>query len=161
MKLSWFECRFLANKLQELVDERKVTPSERRHCDNLIPLFKRLAETPHSPDGRERDMDVPLETQLDEKIAELVNLEAEVEKKTDNLDKTIAYLAKDTWAQIYCVLKIFLVFSLLGSVLYTIAYTVPKEWAIWAPIPLASVLAIVELFDKFLSKWFHSHWKNK
>lgn len=64
MKLSWFECRFLANKLQELVDERKVTPSERRHCDNLIPLFKRLAETPHSPDGRERDMEVPLETQF-------------------------------------------------------------------------------------------------
>lgn len=161
MKLSWFECRFLADKLQELANEHKLKPSERHHCDNLIPLFKRLSDTPHSPDGRERDMEVPLETKLDEKIAKLDNLEAEVEKKTDNLDKTLAYLAKDTWAQIYCILKIFLVFSLLGSVLYTIAYTVPKEWAIWAPIPLAALLAIVELFDKFLSKWFHSHWKNK
>lgn len=161
MKLSWFECRFLAKKLQEIAKDPKATDYERLKCSELLPLFKRIADAPHGPDGRERDTEVPLETQLDEKIAELVNLKAEVEKKTDNLDKTIAYLAKDTWAQIYCVLKIFLVFSLLGSVLYTIAYTVPKEWAIWAPIPLAVLLAIVELFDKFFSKWFHGHWKNK
>lgn len=126
MKLSWFECRFLANKLQELVDERKVTPSERRHCDNLIPLFKRLAETPHSPDGRERDMEVPLETQLDEKIAELVNKENKAQEKIDLMEKIRANMTKVFWDYFFLTIKVVLIFTLLGATLYTIAHLVPK-----------------------------------
>lgn len=159
MKLSWFECRFLANKLQELVDERKVTPSERRHCDNLIPLFKRLAETPHSPDGRERDMEVPLETQLDEKIAELVNKENKAQEKIDLMEKIRANMTKVFWDYFFLTIKVVLIFTLLGATLYTIAHLVPKEWAIWAPLPIAAGLAFWEWCGSIFNRWYHGHWK--
>ena len=159
MKLSWFECRFLANKLQELVDERKVTPSERRHCDNLIPLFKRLAETPHSPDGRERDMEVPLETQLDEKIAELVNKENKAQEKIDLMEKIRANMTKVFWDYFFLTIKVVLIFTLLGATLYTIAHLVPKEWAIWAPLPIAAGLAFWEWGGSIFKRCYHGHWK--
>ena len=159
MKLSWFECRFLANKLQELVDERKVTPSERRHCDNLIPLFKRLAETPHSPDGRERDMEVPLETQLDEKIAELVNKENKAQEKIDLMEKIRANMTKVFWDYFFLTIKVVLIFTLLGASLYTIAHLVPKEWAIWAPLPIAAGLAFWEWCGSTFKRWYRGHWK--
>lgn len=159
MKLSWFECRFLANKLQELVDERKVTPSEQRHCDNLIPLFKRLAETPHSPDGRERDMEVPLETQLDEKIAELVNKENKAQEKIDLMEKIRANMTKVFWDYFFLTIKVVLIFTLLGATLYTIAHLVPKEWAIWAPLPIAAGLAFWEWCGSIFKRWYRGHWK--
>lgn len=87
MKLSWFECRFLAKKLQEIAKDPNATDYERLKCSELLPLFKRIADVHHSPDGRERNMEVPLKTQLDEKIAELVSLEIKIDKKTDTLEK--------------------------------------------------------------------------
>lgn len=159
MKLSWFECRFLAKKLQEIAKDPKATDYERLKCSELLPLFKRLADAPHSPDGRERDMEVPLETQLDEKIAELVSQENKAQEKIDLMEKIRANMTKGLWDYFFLTIKVVLIFTLLGASLYTIAHLVPKEWAIWAPLPIAAGLAFWEWCGSIFKRWYRGHWK--
>lgn len=159
MKLSWFECRFLAKKLQEIAKDPNATDYERLKCSELLPLFKRIADVHHSPDGRERDMEVPLETQLDEKIAELVNLEIKIDKKTDTLEKVYLNATKPFWMFFIDLVKLILSLSAVCAICYTISKVIPQEWAIWMPIPIIAILGVVYLVQMYYESWHHSHWK--
>lgn len=159
MKLSWFECRFLAKKLQEIAKDPNATDYERLKCSELLPLFKRLADAPHSLDGRERDMEVPLETQLDEKIAELVSLESKIDKKTDTLEKVYVNATKPFWMFFIDLVKLTLSISFACAICYTISKVVPQEWAIWMPIPIVALLGVWYLVQMYYESWLHGHWK--
>lgn len=159
MKLSFFECEFLAQTLEKTAKDPDLTPWKKKCCDDLLQIFKPIAERRHDPDGRSRNIDIDLENQIDEKIAEMVCQENKAQEKIDLMEKIRANFTKVFWDYLFMTIKIVLIFTLLGSALYTIAHLVPKEWAIWAPLPIAAALAFWELCGSWFSRWYHGHWR--
>lgn len=159
MKLSYFECEFLAKTLESTAKNPNLAPWERRCCADLLQIFKPISERPHDPDGWSKNIDIDFEHQIDEKIAEMVCQENKAQEKIDLMEKIRANFTKVFWDYFFMTIKIVLIFTLLGSALYTIAHLVPKEWAIWAPLPIAAAMAFWELCGSWFSRWYHGHWR--
>lgn len=159
MKLSYFECQFLAKTLEKTAKDPNLATYEKQYCSSLLQIFKPISERDHDPDGRPRDIDVDFENQIDEKIADLVNQETKAQEKIDLMEKVRANVTREVWQYFFMTVKIVLIFSLLGAILYTIAHLVPKEWAVWAPLPVVAILAIWELLGSIFDRWYHGHWR--
>lgn len=104
-------------------------------------------------------MEVPLETQLDEKIAELVSLETKIDKKTDTLEKVYVNTMKPIVMFFIDLVKLILSMSAVCAICYTISKVIPQEWAIWMPIPIIAILGVVYLVQMYYESWHHGHWK--
>lgn len=159
MKLSYFECKFLAETLEKTAKNPRLSDYQKQYCSRLLQIFKPISERYHSPDGRPRDIDVDFENQIDEKIAELVNQETKAQEKIDLMEKVRANVTREVWQFFFMTIKIVLIFSFLGAILYTIAHLVPKEWAIWSPLPIAAILAIWVLLGNIFDRWYNGHWR--
>lgn len=159
MKLSYFECQFLAKTLEKTAKNPNLSSWEKQYCSGLLQIFKPISERSPTPSGMPRDVDIDLENQIDEKIASLVRQENKAQEKIDLMEKIRANFTKDIWDYFFMTLKIVLIFTLLGSALYTIAHLVPKEWAIWSPLPIAAALAFWELCGSWFRRWYKGHWR--
>lgn len=161
MRLSYFECLFILRSINAQAKNPDRDPYDQGFAEKLIPFLTEVTKTEKTPyDKRDdRTIDIPLEDQLAEKIAESITLRNEVQSKIDLMEKIRANFTKVFWDYFFTTIKIVLIFTLLGSALYTIAHLVPKEWAIWAPLPIVAALAFWELCGSWFSRWYHGHWK--
>lgn len=107
----------------------------------------------------DKSVDVPLEPEILERIAELKNLEAEVDDKID-LEKKIYVNAMKPIVMFFIDLaKLILSMSAVCAICYTISKVIPQEWAIWMPIPIIAILGVVYLVQMYYESWHHGHWK--
>lgn len=159
MKLSYFDCQFLAQKLKNIARNPDVGSHDKRYCDTLLPYFERIVES--RPDGvrMSSDVEIAFEDKINERIAELVRQENKAQEKIDLMEKIRANMTKVFWDYFFLTIKVVLIFTLLGASLYTIAHLVPKEWAIWTPLPIAAGLAFWEWCGSIFKRWYHGHWK--
>lgn len=159
MKLSYFDCQFLAQKLKNIARNPDIDSYDKRYCNTLLPYFERIVES--RPDGvrMASDVEISFEDKINERIAELVSQENKAQEKIDLMEKIRANMTKVFWDYFFLTIKVVLIFTLLGASLYTIAHLVPKEWAIWAPLPIAAGLAFWEWCGSTFKRWYHGHWK--
>lgn len=106
-----------------------------------------------------KEVDVPLEPEILERIAELKNLEAEVDDKIDLEKKIYANAMKPIVMFFIDLAKLILSMSAVCAICYTISKIVPQEWAIWMPIPIVALLGVWYLVQMYYESWFHGHWK--
>lgn len=163
MRLSNPECIFILRAIKAQTKNPNRDPYDQKFAEKLIPFLTEVTKLGYTPYEKrnERTIDIPLEDQLAEEIAESITLRDEIQDKIDFWEKVRANLARNVWEYFFITVKIILIFALLGASLYTIAHLVPKEWAIWAPLPIAAGLALWELCGRLFNRWYHGHWKNK
>ena len=94
MKLSYFDCQFLAQKLKNIARNPDVDSYDKRYCDTLLPYFERIVES--RPDGvrMSSDVEIAFDDKINERIAELVSQENKVQEKIDLMEKIRANMTK-------------------------------------------------------------------
>lgn len=149
MKLKATECRDIRNAILrqylDATDER-----EKRTWNELRNKFE-------GPEERFLKQEVEFEEAWRNQLAELREKEAEVDEKIKKLHGYYLTFSENSWKFVFGMIQVVLIFSLLGAVLYTIA-SMPSEWAVWAPIPIAFFLFLWEYSGKYFEGWF---WRKK
>lgn len=107
----------------------------------------------------DKSVDVPLESDILEKIVELQNLKIEVDEKLDLERKVYANALKPFVMFFIDLAKLILSMSAVCAICYTISKVIPQEWAIWMPIPIIALLGVVYLVQMYYEAWHHGHWK--
>lgn len=157
MKLSCYDLQSLIAVLDESLESNKslVSSTDRKRLALFFKdIFNHINWT-----KEDKSVDIPLEPEILERIAELKNLENKIDKKTDTLEKVYANATKPFWMFFIDLVKLTLSMSAVCAICYTISKVIPQEWAIWMPIPIIALLGVWYLVQMYYESWFHGHWK--
>lgn len=148
MKLSARDCRYIHDALLGRYIRVEDEKEKAIFCE-----LKKKFEGPNGMGLRGPDRVVEFEESWRNQLAELREKEAEVDEKIKNLHGYYLTFSENSWKFVFGMIQVVLIFSLLGAVLYTIA-SMPSEWAVWAPIPIAFCLFLWEYSGRCFSGWF-------
>lgn len=157
MKLNCYDLQNLIVVLDESLESNKslVSSTERKRLVLFLKdIFNHINWT-----KEDKSVDVPLESDILEKIAELQNLKIEVDEKLDLERKVYANAMKPIVMFFIDLAKLILSMSAVCAICYTISKVIPQEWAIWMPIPIIAILGVVYLVQMYYESWHHGHWK--
>ena len=157
MKLNCYDLQDLIVVLDESLESNKslISSADRKRLALFLKdIFNHINWT-----KEDNSVDVPLESEILERIAELKNLEAEVDDKIDLEKKIYANAMKPIVMFFIDLAKLTLSMSAVCAICYTISKIIPQEWAIWMPIPIIAILGVVYLVQMYYESWHHSHWK--
>lgn len=85
MRLSRDECILILRALKSFNQRMNDDNFDKKHYEKLIVFLTEVTETKKTSYElkEERNIDIPLEEQLDDQIAELITLKSEIDKKLD------------------------------------------------------------------------------
>lgn len=161
MRLSRDECILILRALKSFNQRMNDDNFDKKHYEKLIVFLTEVTEAKKTSYElkEERNIDIPLEEQLDDQIAELITLKSEIDKKLDLERKVYANAMKPIVMFFIDLAKLTLSMSAVCAICYTISKVIPQEWAIWMPIPIIAILGVVYLVQMYYESWHHGHWK--
>jgi hypothetical protein len=147
MKLNWMDCRNILEALNFYLKNGQFSDYKKRELTRLIETLKPLEKVDLTA-----DTSIEFEKQVQQDLIDCGIKEREAREKLEKVEKIKRNVSFVVFYQFTTIVKCALLILLASAGIYTLTEIVPREWAVWAPIPLITIGFAWSFIDEYVRK---------